>query len=811
MKIVQINAVYNISSTGRTTTELHEALQSAGHESFVVYSKTNVDNAKYTYQMGSPLDIKIHGFLSRLSGKQGYFSVNSTKKLLKLLDEIKPDVVHLRNLHGNYINLPMLLKYLAKNDIATVITLHDFWFITGKCVHYVNKNCNKWKSTCSNCPNLKEPIPSWLFDRTKKMHNEKKKLFAQIPRLAITGVSQWVTDESKKSVIADGAITKRIYNWINLQNFYKCDTTEFRKEKGLEDKFVVLGVSGAWNDKKGLGDFVNLARKRPDYAVVLVGNTPDIDNKPENLITVGSTSSIDELRNYYNMADVLACFSPAETFGKVSAEALACGTPLVVYNATANPELVGDGCGYVVDFADLDGAIEAFEKIRLNKKEKYSEKCIEFAQNNFEQNKIINEYISLYEDVYKSAPRKQEKTIFLGGIYPEEKIEEIMKTEYIANIISSDILQKNIIKGLESNLKKHVPVFNLYFLRDTKRPKKVEKYNWECKDGCINYNLPYTRIKGYSLFSKYFSVKKYLSKWIKENNPDGKTKIVVYPAYFPFLMALNHIKKKFDIEVCMVVADLPQYMGLQAIKTLYNKISLKLTMFLFNKNLPVVDSFVLLTEYMNEFVNKENKPYSVMEGIASELYEYKDLPVDKSPRTVIYSGGMQEKYGIPVLLDAIKLIEDADVEFRFYGIGDCVELVKERAKKDSRIKHFESLEVNKLHDEQQKSTMLINPRQNNEEYTKYSFPSKNLEYMLSGRPAICYMLDGMGEEYKDYLIIPEDNSVEALANAIKSVLDKTDEEQKEIGMNARNYVLENKNAVVQTKKIIDMLNKRHLC
>ncbi len=807
MKVVQINAVYNISSTGKNVTELHSTLLNKGFDSYVVYSESDKFDDPNLYHIGSKFDVKMHALLARITGLQGYYSKRATKKLLKYFDEIKPDVVHLNNLHGNFVNIPMLLKYLAKNDTATVVTMHDYWFITGKCVHYINKKCNKWKSTCHNCPNLKDSIPSWFFDRTQKLHNEKKELFANIPRLAFTGVSQWVVDETKKSVISDGTIVKKIYNWISLDNFYQCDSTGFKKEKGFEDKFVVLGVSGGWNEKKGLNDFVNLARKRPDYAVVLVGNTPNIDNKPDNLITVGSTSSVQELRNYYNMADALACFSPAETFGKVSAEALACGTPLVVYNATANPELVGDGCGYVVDFADLDSAIEVFEKIRLNKKESYSKSCIDFAKNNFEQSKLLDEYISLYNEVYESAPRKKEKTIFLGGIYPEEKIDELRKTEYLANIISSDTLQKNIIKGLEKNLGKHVPVFNLYFLRDKKQFKRVKKYNWECEDGCINYNLPYVRLKGYSLFSKYFSVKKYVSKWIQENNPDGKTKVVVYPAYFPFLMALNRIKKKHDIEVCMVVADLPQFMGLQAVKTLYNKVSLKFTMYLFNKNLPVVDSFVLLTEYMNEFVNKDNKPYRVMEGIASELYEYKALPVDKSPRTVIYSGGMQEKYGIPVLLDAIKLIEDTDVEFRFYGIGDCVELVKERAAKDSRIKHFESLEVNKLHDEQQKSTMLINPRQNNEEYTKYSFPSKNLEYMLSGRPAICYMLDGMGEEYKDYLIIPKDNSVEALANEIKSVLNKTDEEQSEIGMKARNFVLENKNASRQTQKIIDLLSK----
>lgn len=404
--------------------------------------------------------------------------------------------------------------------------------------------------------------------------------------------------------------------------------------------------------------------------------------------------------------------------------------------------------------------------------------------------------------------KNKTKMIFIGGIFPEEKMEEIQKTETITRIVSADTLQKNIIKGIEANTGEHLTVFSTYFLSDyTKKIVKVEPYTWKCEDGGINYNLGYTRLKGYSMFSKYFTVKKNVMKWIAENNPDGKTKVVVYPAYFPFLMALSDIKKKYDIEVCMVVADLPQFMGLQAHKTFYQKLSLKVTMHLFNKNLPVVDKFVVLTEYMNEHINKGNKPYVVMEGIASDLYVYKDLPKQNSPKVVLYSGGMQKKYGIPTLLDAIKLVENKDVEFRFYGTGDAAEMVKTQAEVDSRIKYIESLETHKLHDEQQKSTILINPRQNNEEYTKYSFPSKNLEYLLSGRPVVAYMLDGAPDEYKDYLVIPEDNSVESLAKVLNRILGMSDEEQSKIGQRARDFVLNNKNYIVQTRKIVELIEK----
>jgi glycosyltransferase involved in cell wall biosynthesis len=355
-----------------------------------------VDGVENSYHMGSPLDIKVHGFLSRLSGQQGYFSVSSTKKLLKLLDDIKPDVVHLRNLHGNYVNLPMLLKYLAKNDIATVITLHDFWFITGKCVHYITEKCDKWQTQCGNCPNINNGNPSWFFDRTKKMHKDKIKLFGAIPRLAITGVSKWVTDEAKKSPISQNAVTQEIYNWIDFNKFYPRDVEKLKKEKELEDKFVVLGVASGWVARKGLDSFIALAKQKANYNFVLVGNMPANVNLPENMRAVGSTSSVDELAEYYSIADAFVTLSNAETFGKVSAEAMACGTPVICHNQTACPEILGENCGYSVNVNDIQAVADAIDKINENGKAFYSDNCIKHARNSFEKSTLINKYIDLY-------------------------------------------------------------------------------------------------------------------------------------------------------------------------------------------------------------------------------------------------------------------------------------------------------------------------------------------------------------------------------------------------------------------------------
>lgn len=167
--MLQINAVNKIASTGRNVQELSDFLTAKGDLCINAYSKGLSVTPDKEFVIGAGThDVKMHGLLSRISGQQGYFSRNATRKLLKYMEKLVPDIVVLNNLHGNYINLPMLLKYLAEKNIATVAVLHDCWFYTGKCCHYTVDNCYKWQSGCGNCPSLKKYNKSWFFDRTKK-------------------------------------------------------------------------------------------------------------------------------------------------------------------------------------------------------------------------------------------------------------------------------------------------------------------------------------------------------------------------------------------------------------------------------------------------------------------------------------------------------------------------------------------------------------------------------------------------------------------------------------------------------------------
>lgn len=400
MKVLQINAVNGIRSTGRICTEIADYLNSNGDEGYIAYSH-GVPYEK-GYRIGSAMDVKLHGLLSRITGLQGYFSKHSTKKLIKFIDKIKPDIIHLHNLHSNYINLKLLLSYIATNDIATVITLHDCWFFTGKCCHYTVDNCFKWHKKCYDCPRIHKDNPSWFFDRTKKMFQDKKEWFRKIPRLAVIGVSDWLTNEAFKSHLSSAKIIKRIYNWIDLNVFRSTNGDHLREQLGISDKYIILGVSVYWsNNTKGLDEFIELAKLLPDdIQIILIGNVKDDTSLPKEIINITETNNINELVTCYSAADVLLNLSPEETFGLVSVEALSCGTPVIAYNSTACSEVIGDSnCGIIVEVGNMDEIISAIMKIKCNGKSFYSKECRNRAAFLYDKNKNIFEYYKIYQSL----------------------------------------------------------------------------------------------------------------------------------------------------------------------------------------------------------------------------------------------------------------------------------------------------------------------------------------------------------------------------------------------------------------------------
>ena len=396
MKVLQINAVSEIRSTGRTSVETADWLNNDGHEGYIAYSAGLPYNKGY--KIGNRIDTKFHALFSRIFGLQGYFSYFATKRLAKYMDKLQPDVVHLRNLHGNFINLRLLFNYLASRDIPTVITLHDCWFYTGKCTHYTTDNCSKWQMGCGKCPRLKKDNPSWFFDRTKKMYRDKQNWFGSIPRLAVVGVSDWITSEARKSFFKSANIVTRIYNWIDMDVFRPVETTELRNRLKLQNKFVILGVASGWSNAKGLDKFIELSREiDSDSIIILIGSLKEKTQLPANIIHIKETHNTTELAEYYSLADVYLHLSREETFGKTIAEALACGTQPIVINSTACGEVAGKECGNILDSWNEDKLIALLR--RLKSLNKTPDECFEYAKKRFKKETLINEYIKLYKKI----------------------------------------------------------------------------------------------------------------------------------------------------------------------------------------------------------------------------------------------------------------------------------------------------------------------------------------------------------------------------------------------------------------------------
>ena len=398
MKILMISGIYGSRSSGRSMKELTEKCRQNGHTVYIVTPQKFCDDKDF-YRIGTTLDHKIHALFSRAFGKQAYYSKGATKKLLKLIDEKNPDVIHVQVLHGNFIHFNHFFKEVAKRKIPVVFVLDDCWLFTGKCSHFTSAKCYKWQTGCQKCPQLQSCNPTWFFDRTKKMYSDKKAVYESLERFGVVAVSDWLLSEAKKSIMGKATVIKRIYNSIDVDTFRPIESN-LRQQLGLEDKFVVLGVATCLDESKGLSLFKDLASKMPEnYRIVFVGGLPQNTELPENIMHVGHTESVEELAKYYSMADVFVQMSVEETFGKVTAEALSCGTPAIVFNSTANPELIGENCGYVVEPKDVDGVLEKLKEIEAMGKAFYTENCRKFIVESMNKETTLSEFIDVYKEL----------------------------------------------------------------------------------------------------------------------------------------------------------------------------------------------------------------------------------------------------------------------------------------------------------------------------------------------------------------------------------------------------------------------------
>ena len=397
MRILQINAVYGHGSTGTIVRDIEQLCYAKGIECLVASPDPAVRQAKRGYVIGNTIDHKLHAALSRIYGKQAYYSRCATRSLLKYMDREKPDIVHLHNLHSNYIHLNMLLDYLAKRDIITIVTLHDCWFYTGGCFHYANAECYRWLEKCGNCPKQKLDTPALLKDCSAQILADRKKYLLAIPRLVVTGVSDWIANEARRTFLADTKLVT-IRNGIDL-NVFKPTPSDFRQRLGLEGKYVILGPASKWLsdvNKEVLDKFTKLMH--PDEVLLLFGvDVQDTSNLPKNVITYGYTKNREELAQLYTMADVFVNCTREESLSLINIEAQACGTPVVTFDATATPETVDGVYSLSTQVGNPDRLYESVENIRYNNDGEVSKQVISFASKNYDLYSNYEEYLNLYK------------------------------------------------------------------------------------------------------------------------------------------------------------------------------------------------------------------------------------------------------------------------------------------------------------------------------------------------------------------------------------------------------------------------------
>ncbi|MFC4354211.1 glycosyltransferase [Chryseomicrobium palamuruense] len=400
--------------------------------------------------------------------------------------------------------------------------------------------------------------------------------------------------------------------------------------------------------------------------------------------------------------------------------------------------------------------------------------------------------------------------VFLGGLFPKEKEDEILGNSIGGIQNAANNLQWELVMGLNSNLEKPVKIINsLYIGSFPKRYKKIviDTYNFSnYTDNRDNINVGFLNITGIKNISRYITLKPYLKDWALSTSNKKKI-IIAYAMTSTFTHLLEYVKKvNSDVITCLVVPDLPQYMNLSGNRNyIYNNLK-KVELKLINRNMEYIDCYVLLTNYMRQALNI-NVPSVVVEGISTNIFDKVDyIPQKEGIKTVLYSGGLNEKYGVVDLVKAFEKLPANNYRLIICGSGEAEEVIRRACKRDKRIIFKGLLKRDEVLQLQKSSTILVNPRPNNEEYTKYSFPSKIMEYMSSGTPVIAFMLDGMPKEYGDY-IYPIIEGKDGLFLTLDKTLSKSEKELYEKGSKAKEFVLSQKNNVKQVEKILNMINK----
>ena len=405
-------------STGKIAEDISKVAIRHGWETYTAWGRFAKPSVSTQIRIGSKLDTYMHYAAHRIMDREGMMSKGASRKLIQQIEEIKPDIIHLHNIHDHYLNYSLLFDYLAKADIPVVWTQHDCWAFTGGCMYFDLQNCDKWKTGCKNCPEHR----AVLCDTTQKQYALKRELLSKIKSLTYVPVSDWLGNALKDSHQKERPILT-IHNGVDLSLFKPSCS------KSADGKVRIIGVAAVWDKRKGLEDFIKLRSMLPEeYEITLVGLTPEqVKSLPSGIKGITRTTNVQELVQLYSESDVFVNPTYSDNFPTTNIEALACGTPVITYRTGGSPEAVSDGFK-VSDGFNWFSFDQAQDKRQVSGTEVYktgvvieqgnvtalangimwmkdnpisSADCRKRAEELFDKDKCFEKYIELYEELLK--------------------------------------------------------------------------------------------------------------------------------------------------------------------------------------------------------------------------------------------------------------------------------------------------------------------------------------------------------------------------------------------------------------------------
>ena len=401
-KLLQISIEVNSGSVGRIAEQIGETAMANGWQSYITYARNHLPSKSNTIRIGNMADVYWHGVMTRLFDTHCLHSTLATKRLVKQIKDIAPDVILLHHIHGYFLNMKVLFDYLATIETPVVWVFHDCWSMTGHCAYFDYVGCERWKTGCFDCPEKKSYPTSLLFDRSRRNYIEKRELFTSVKNMTIVPVSNWLGNIVKESFLSKYDV-QVIHNGIDISKFQPLQSN-IKERYGISDKNVVLGVASPWGRRKGLEDFAKLYSylSNDKYQIVLIGLSEDqIKQLPNGIIGLTRTESVEELAKWYSAADVFVNPTYEDTYPTTNLESISCGTPVVTYKTGGSPESLTSTTGRVVAKGDVEAIAKAIMDLCTEDRDAMRERCRDYAEAHFDKRDCFRKYIELYEKLIK--------------------------------------------------------------------------------------------------------------------------------------------------------------------------------------------------------------------------------------------------------------------------------------------------------------------------------------------------------------------------------------------------------------------------